>query len=77
MSMGMYDLDIRTLSKLGSIIIHVDEGLSQEGHPFDLEAIKALINEPNVRAWLKDMDKAALLPLRRDGVRYKANEVER
>ena len=72
MSIKTYNPDIRTLSKLGSIIVHVDEGLSHKGHPFDLVAIKALINEPDVRAWLADMDSATLLPLRRDGVRYRA-----
>lgn len=63
--------DLALLVKLGSILVHVDEGLSAKGHPFDLEAIKSLMDDPDVRRWLAVMDKAAFLPIRRDGVRYK------
>ena len=69
-SLSVYNPDISTLSKIGSIIVHVDEALSSKGHPLDIEDIKALINDRDVRQWLSAMDKAALLPLRRDGVRY-------
>ena len=58
------------LCKIGSIIVHIDEGLSSKGHPFDLVAIRALINDSEVRRWLVAMDNNCLLPLRRDDKHY-------
>jgi hypothetical protein len=54
------------LLKLGSIAVHVDEMLSPEGHAFDREAIKSLLGDAEVQAWLRDMDKMAYLPVRRN-----------
>lgn len=59
------DPDVRLLSKLGSIIVHTEEFFSMQGHEFDLEALKALLAEPDVRQWIEAMTKAALLPLKR------------
>lgn len=71
---GMVDTyapPIALLVKLGSIVVHVDEALSNHGHPFDIEALKALAADRDVQAWLAAMDAAAFLPIRRDGIRYK------
>jgi hypothetical protein len=55
--------DVRTLAKLGSIIGHVDELLSTQGHIFDHAAIVALVAEPDVQQWLEAMRKLALIPI--------------
>ncbi len=53
------------LCKLGSIVVHVDEGLSDKGHTFDWMALRALLADDEVQLWLREMDKLALLPKRR------------
>lgn len=53
------------LCTLGSIVCHVQEGLGPAGRPVDLDATRALIDSPEVIAWLAEMDKHGLLPVRR------------
>lgn len=54
------------LCKLGSIIVHADEMLSPFGHSFDREALKALLGDPEVAAWIAGMGELALVPLKRN-----------
>lgn len=53
------------LAKLGSIIQHIDEGLSTAAHFFDIEATRAVLADPEVRAWLQEMDALAMIPKKR------------
>ena len=53
------------LCKLGSIAVHTREYLSFDGHDFDREVINSLLNDPELKAWLKEMDGLALLPKQR------------
>jgi hypothetical protein len=53
------------LSKLGSIVVHVDEIARPGGHKFDADAIAMLTRDPEVMAWREAMDKLALLPVMR------------
>lgn len=53
------------LCKLGSMAMHFEEGLSKKGHEFDLRAIDELLNDSEVKEWLAQMDKLALLPRKR------------
>ncbi len=57
--------DATLLCKLGSIIVHADEGLGEGGHAFDYRAFRQLCDDPDVTAWLAAMDKMALIPKRR------------
>lgn len=50
------------LSKLGSIIVHAEEGMGNDGHHFDIIALRQLLADSDVSAWLKDMRRLALLP---------------
>jgi hypothetical protein len=54
---------ITLLMKLGSICVHVEEMLSPKGHEFDRQAILGLLQDPEIRAWLKQM--GPLLPQKR------------
>lgn len=54
-----------TLIKLGSIAVHADEMLSTDGHEFDRVALGQLLRDPEVLEWLKAMDKAAMIPKKR------------
>lgn len=53
------------LCKLGSIIVHADELLSDDGHPFDRAALQSLADDRDVRAWLAAMQSMALVPIKR------------
>jgi hypothetical protein len=54
------------LIKLGSIIVHADELMSPDGHPFDKIAFEELMRDPQVVAWIAEMNSLALLPLKRN-----------
>ena len=54
--------DFQTLIKIGSIVNHTKEMLSDKGHTFDVITIKQLINDDDVNEWIKIMDDMALLP---------------
>jgi len=53
------------LAKLGSILVHTSEGVSDGGHTFDWIAVDALIRDSEVQAWLDGMQRLALLPVKR------------
>lgn len=53
------------LIKLGSLAVHVEEMLSDDGHPFDVSAIKALLSDPELQEWFAAMNKLALLLVKR------------
>jgi hypothetical protein len=55
------------LVKLGSIAIHVEEMVEEDfkNIKFDMPAVKSALYDPEVKAWLADMDKLALLPAKR------------
>jgi hypothetical protein len=57
--------DLGLLVKLGSIARHCVEGLSSNGHHFDLAAIESLANDPQVREWMVACDELGLLPVPR------------
>jgi|CXWL01.1.fsa_nt_gi hypothetical protein len=57
------EVPLALLCKLGSIAVHIEEALSIKGHPFDIEALKVLIHDPDVQAWLKAM--GPLVPRKR------------
>jgi hypothetical protein len=53
------------LCKLGSIIVHVEEGSGVDGHPFDEIALRGLLDDPEVKQWLDGMAASAFLLLKR------------
>ena len=53
------------LCKLGSIAVHVEEMMSADGHAYDKIALDALINDPDVQAWIEAMNKMAMVPRKR------------
>jgi hypothetical protein len=54
------------LSKLGSITVHAEEMIDPvKGHHFDVTALKAVLNDPEVREWLKVMTEMAMVPVKR------------
>jgi len=56
---------VSLLAKLGSIAVHAQEMTSSKGHAFDKHALDGVLADPEVKAWLRSMDKMAMLPKRR------------
>ena len=59
------EISLALQAKVGSILVHVEEGLGAKGHTFDWHAIDALMGDPEVTDWLKGLRKMALLPEKR------------
>jgi hypothetical protein len=53
------------LAILGSIVTHIQEWDSASGHPFDIHAIRALLEDGDLKRWLAEMDKLAMIPKKR------------
>lgn len=56
---------ITLLVKLGSIAVHLEEILSPSGHIFDRHALQTLWDDEEVKEWLAQMNKMAMLPVKR------------
>lgn len=54
------------LIKLGSIAVHADEATGKNAHEFDVTALRALLQDNEIIAWLKQMDEMALIPKKRE-----------
>lgn len=60
--MKALDPSVSLLCKLGSIATHAQELTSPGGHVFDRIALKSLLDDPEVKEWMAEMDSAAMLP---------------
>lgn len=56
---------VQLLAKLGSIIVHIEEGLGDDWHHFDLTATRSLLADREVQEWLESMRAKALVPVKR------------
>ena len=63
--MSVFRPSLSLLAKLGSIIVHAEEGASTDGHQFDWAAVSTLLSDPEVSEWLAGMRANALLPVKR------------
>lgn len=52
-------------AKVGSVLVHVEEGTSADGHAFDWEATRSLLGQADVVEWLRALQKLALVPVKR------------
>lgn len=55
----------KLLVKLGSLVVHADEALSPDAHDYDRLAFRQLLEDPDVKEWIKGMAGMALLPVKR------------
>jgi len=51
--------------KLASIAVHADELISSNGHSVDVQAIRSLLADEELRAYLEILRPLALLPVMR------------
>jgi len=62
----LYDqMKLSLQTKFASLIIHIEEGDGIDGHPFDWAAIRSILSDPEVKGFLKSMEKRGLLPVKR------------
>lgn len=59
------EMSLSLVVKAGSIARHVEEALSDDAHHFDIIALRSLLEDPEVKAWLTSLDAKALLPVKR------------
>lgn len=50
-------------AKLAAIVVHADEMLGPDGHHFDTAALRALVVDPEVAAWVESL--GPLAPVKR------------
>lgn len=50
---------------MASVLVHADEAAGEKGHEFDLDALRTALNDAEVSAWIAQMTKAGLAPVRR------------
>ena len=60
--------DLAVCARIGSALVHAEEFMSVRGHTFDKESFNAIMNDDDIRAWLKKLDDIGLLPKKRDSL---------
>lgn len=56
-------LTVTLAAKLAAVVVHTDEMLSADGHPFDKAALKTVLEDEEVAKWLRDV--GPLAPVKR------------
>jgi len=59
------------LAKLGSLLVHFEEMMGNDGHHFDKIALQSLIDDAEVQEWLESMRAMAMLPVKRQPKRIR------
>lgn len=57
--------DLALCCKLASIVVHTDELFSPDGRVVDKDALKTVIEDPEVKEWIRQMTKAGMAPVKR------------
>lgn len=60
-----FKIEASLAAKVGSILVHVEEGRGTDGHHFDWTAVDTLLAQPDVREWIASLQKIALVPVKR------------
>lgn len=58
-------LTLSLAAKLGSVLAHLEEAASDNGHPFDVASAQSLAGDPEVIRWMAALRSLSLLPQRR------------
>jgi hypothetical protein len=62
----IYAPPISLLCKLGSIVVHVEEGSSANGHAYDWTAVRSLLADREVQDWIEAMAAKGFVPVKRE-----------
>lgn len=53
------------IAKVGSILVHVEEGSEEGGHHYDWVAVRSLLADRDVQEWLDGLRRHAMVPVKR------------
>lgn len=53
------------LAKVGSVVRHLQEAMGDTGMALDVAVAERLLEDPELEAWLEEMDKLGLIPAMR------------
>ena len=53
------------LAKIGSLIVHAEEMISEDGHAVDRAALASGLLDTEVQDWLRAMGEMAMVPVKR------------
>jgi len=53
------------LAKLSAVVVHLEEWLSEDGHPNEKIALDGVLYDPEVQEWVREMEARTLAPLKR------------
>ncbi len=56
---------VALVAKIGSILVHVEEGAGEGGHAYDWTAARSLLADREVQQWIKGLRAHALVPVKR------------
>lgn len=54
------------VAKVGSILVHMEEARSNEGHHYDWAALDSLMADPEVQEWLTGLRALSMVPRKRN-----------
>ena len=60
---GYYIIPLGLACKLASVVVHADEASGPDAHHFDLGALKTVVDDAEVKAWLLSL--GPLAPVKR------------
>lgn len=63
--MSCIEVPFSQAAKLGSLVVHIEEFLSPQGDPFDADAIRGLLADPEVQTFVEALRALALVPVKR------------
>ncbi len=56
---------VTLIAKVGSILVHIEEGTEVGAHTFDWTAAQTLMKDPEVQEWIAGLRKLAFVPVKR------------
>lgn len=61
----MFPISMALAAKLGSLVVHLEEAASNDGHAFDKIATEQLVRDPEIQAFVEMLREKALVPVKR------------
>lgn len=62
---GTLNPSLTLLCKLASIVVHIEEKESANGHAYDKVALDSALNDPEVKLWVEQMTSFGFAPVKR------------
>ncbi len=60
-----FEIPMTLAAKLGSLVVHIEEARSNDGHEFDWTAADQLMYDPEVQEFIEKLRGMSLVPVKR------------